>query len=74
MQHPAFGNGMPGMGPFNMPFLPPQVLQDAFAMSAPVEAADEMTLVTTLLSSRKRGETYKDALNSLHGVRDLTSR
>ena len=59
---------MPGMAGFNLPFLPHQVLQDAFALSAPVEAADESSLVKTLLSSKRKGETYKEALNSLHGV------
>ncbi|TFK36857.1 hypothetical protein BDQ12DRAFT_706092 [Crucibulum laeve] len=67
MHPPQFQSGMPGIGGFNIPFLPQQVLHDAFAMSAPVEAADEMTLITTLIASKGRGETYKDALNSLHG-------
>ncbi|KAF8973545.1 hypothetical protein BDZ97DRAFT_1775664 [Flammula alnicola] len=62
----AFPHGMPPMG-FNMPFLPQQILQEAYAMSAPVEAADEPFLLTKLLGSRRRGESYKDSLNSLHG-------
>lgn len=53
----------------NMSFLPQQLLHDAYAMSVPVGAADEPLLLTTLLNSRKKNESYKDALNSLHGVR-----
>lgn len=63
-------NGMQAMAGFNMPFIPQQVLHDALAMSAPVGAADEPILIQALLGSRPRGETYKDALNSLHGVGD----
>ncbi|KIK07449.1 hypothetical protein K443DRAFT_673364 [Laccaria amethystina LaAM-08-1] len=67
MNPQPFSNGMPGMAGFNLPFLPHQVLHDAFSLSAPVEAADESSLVKTLLSSKRKGETYKEALNSLHG-------
>lgn len=49
------------------PFFPQQLFQDALAMSQPVEAADEPILVQTLLSAKKRNESYKDALNTLHG-------
>jgi hypothetical protein len=69
MQHSQYPNVMQGMNPMNFPFIPQQVIHDALAMSAPVEAADEPTLVQAILSSRNKGETYKDALNSLHGVR-----
>lgn len=44
-----------------------QIFQDALAMSQPVEAADEPLLVQALLSARKMRESYKDALNGLHG-------
>lgn len=37
-------------------------------MSQPVEAADEPLLVQVLLSAKKKRESYKDALNDLHGV------
>lgn len=50
-----------------MPFISQQIIQDAFAMSAPVEAADEKILLQALLDSRSKKESYKDALNSLHG-------
>lgn len=65
----------PGAAPaaFNMSFLPQQILQDAYAMSTPVEAADEPFLLTKLLASRRKGESYKDALNSIHGVLDSFS-
>jgi hypothetical protein len=64
----AFSNGIAPMGSFNMPYLSQQMIQDAFALSAPVEAADEKLLLQALLESRERRETYKDALNGLHGV------
>lgn len=51
-----------------MPYLSQQMIQDAFALSAPVEASDEKILLQALLDSRERRETYKDALNGLHGV------
>ncbi|KXN83883.1 hypothetical protein AN958_00963 [Leucoagaricus sp. SymC.cos] len=57
--------GMAAMG-FN-PLMQQQMIQDALAMSQPVEAADEPLLVQVLLSAKKRRESYKDALNSLHG-------
>lgn len=69
MQHNPYPNVMQGMNPMNFPFIPQQVIHDALAMSAPVEAADEPTIVQAILSSRNKGETCKDALNSLHGVR-----
>lgn len=62
----GFPNGMPGMG-FN--YLPQSILQEAYAMSAPVEAADEPFLLSKLLASSRKSESYKDSLNSLHGVR-----
>ncbi|KAF5312699.1 hypothetical protein D9619_002873 [Psilocybe cf. subviscida] len=51
----------------NMSIFPQQLLHDAYAMSVPVGATDEPLLLTTLLNSRKKNESYKDALNSLHG-------
>ena len=62
------GTTMQGMNTMNFPFIPPQVIHDALTLSAPVEAADEPNLVQAILASCNRGETYKDALNSLHGV------
>ncbi|KAF9462087.1 hypothetical protein BDZ94DRAFT_1166308 [Collybia nuda] len=63
----AFSNGASAMGGFNMPYLSQQMIQDAFALSAPVEASDEKLLLQALLDSRDKKETYKDALNGLHG-------
>jgi hypothetical protein len=64
MQH--FSSGMSAMG-FN-PLLQQQLFQDALAMSQPVEAADEPLIVQALLSAKKKKESYKEALNNLHGV------
>ncbi|KAF5384980.1 hypothetical protein D9615_001395 [Tricholomella constricta] len=66
--HPQqFPNGIPAMGGFNIPFIQQQMIQDAFALSAPVEQADEKILLQALVESRSRRATYKDALNALHG-------
>ncbi|GLB36006.1 hypothetical protein LshimejAT787_0302940 [Lyophyllum shimeji] len=67
--HPQqFPNGLSAMSGFNMPFFPPQMLPDAaFAMHAPIELAEEKILLQALVESRNRKETYKDALNGLHG-------
>ena len=64
----SFPNAMPG---FNMNFIPQQVIQEAYALSVAVSASDEPTLVSKLLSSRKNGVSYKEALNSLHAVLNL---
>jgi len=58
------------MTAFNLPaFFPQQIMQEAFSMSSPVEAEDEPMLLNRLLTYARRKESYKDALNSLHGVR-----
>jgi hypothetical protein len=71
-QYPAWSNQMPPQGFHNgmaaLPFFPQQVLHDAFALSHPVEPADEPVLLKALVESRPKGETYKEALNRLHGV------
>ncbi|KAJ7275189.1 hypothetical protein B0H12DRAFT_1318996 [Mycena haematopus] len=58
----GFHNGMAAL-----PFIP-QVLHDVFALSHPVERVDEPVLLRALVESRSKGETYKDALNRLHGI------
>jgi hypothetical protein len=67
----SFPNNVNTMPGFNMNFIPQQVLQEAYALSVAVNASDEPTLVSKLLSSRKRGVSYKEALNSLHAVLNL---
>ena len=64
----SFPNNMNTIPGFNMNFIPQQVIQEAYSLSVPVSASDEPTLISKLLSSRKRGESYKEALNSLHAV------
>ena len=64
----SFPNNVNTMPGFNMNFIPQQVIQEAYALSVAVNASDEPTLVSKLLSSRKKGESYKEALNSLHAV------
>lgn len=59
---------------FNMPFLPQQIIQEAYAMSVPVEGSDEPILLTKLLTAARQKESYKDALNSLHGVLPISSQ
>lgn len=58
-----------GGGAMNTYGLPQQFYQDAMNLSKPVETTDEPTLNRALLAARQRGITYKEALNSLHGVR-----
>ncbi|KAG5647594.1 hypothetical protein DXG03_008947 [Asterophora parasitica] len=66
--HPQqFQNNMAAMAGFNMPFFQQQMFQDAFALYTPVEQADEKILLQVLVESWSRRETYKDALNALHG-------
>ncbi|KAJ7783624.1 hypothetical protein DFH07DRAFT_788477 [Mycena maculata] len=60
----GFPNGMAALPPF----FPQQVLHDAFALSVPVSVEDEPILVKALVDSRPKGETYKEALNRLHGT------
>ncbi|KAG6911548.1 hypothetical protein DXG01_011850 [Tephrocybe rancida] len=67
MQPQQFPNGMAPMGGFNMPFFPQQMMQDNFNVLSPVERVEEKIILQTLVESRNRRETYKDALNSLHG-------
>ena len=66
--HSPFPNNMNAIPGFNMNFIPQQVIQEAYALSVAVNASDEPTLISKLLSSRKKGESYKEALNSLHAV------
>jgi len=63
-----FPSGNVPLAGFSVPFISQQIIQDAFAMSAPVEAADEKVLIQALIDSRSKKETYKDALNGLHGA------
>ncbi|KAJ7505042.1 hypothetical protein B0H11DRAFT_1680961, partial [Mycena galericulata] len=69
----AWSNQLPPQGFHNgtmvLPsFFPRQVLHDAFVFSNPVSTEDEPILVKALASRRLNGETYKEALNQLHGV------
>lgn len=41
-------------------------------MVPPVELAEEKIILQTLVESKNRRESYKDALNSLHGVSHRT--
>ncbi|KAG6818059.1 hypothetical protein H0H87_009214 [Tephrocybe sp. NHM501043] len=43
------------------------MMQDPFNAPTPVEPGEEKIILQTLVESRNRRETYKDALNSLHG-------
>ncbi|KAF8913008.1 hypothetical protein CPB84DRAFT_1841435 [Gymnopilus junonius] len=65
----SFFNMPPGPmnAAFNMSFLPQQIIQEAYSMSIPVEGSDEPILLTKLLQAARQKESYKDALNSLHG-------
>lgn len=65
----SFQNGITnGMSNLGLSYLPQNVLQDALALSVPVESLDEPVLVQQIMDGLRRGETYKEILNSLHGV------
>ncbi|KAJ7076561.1 hypothetical protein B0H15DRAFT_863710 [Mycena belliarum] len=69
----AWPNHLPPQGFHNglasLPsFFPQQVLVDALALSHPVGPNDEPMLLNALVESRSKGETYKEALNRLHGT------
>lgn len=66
--NPAWVNQMQQFSMGINPLFQQQIFQDALAMSQPVEAADEPLLVQTLITAKKKKESYKDALNGLHGV------
>lgn len=80
---PQIPNGMPIGQPTPMPqqtlasfnaslasLFPANILQDVFRMSAPVGFApdDDALLVQTLKDSTEKGQTYKQAIETLHGV------
>lgn len=72
-QHGAsqtFNNGMPGMGMsgYGLPFAPQHVVHDALPVTNAIQPAEDSIILQTLLRTHKTRETYKDALNSLHGV------
>jgi hypothetical protein len=53
-----------------MPLLPPQIVQDALRMCTPVGSSsnDEFLMTQVLYDSTANGQTYRQALESLHGV------
>jgi len=71
-QAQQFANAMMPMG-FNMPLISQQIIQEAVSMSTPVDAGDEPVLLTTLLRAKKAERSFREALNSLHGVRMSSS-
>lgn len=50
--------------------LPANILQDVFRMSVPVGSSpdDDSLLVQVLKGSVEKGQTYKQAIETLHGV------
>ncbi|KAG5715650.1 hypothetical protein E4T56_gene488 [Termitomyces sp. T112] len=71
MHQQQLANAMPPMGGFNMPVFPPQMMQDPF--HPPVDRTEENIILQALVESKNRRESYKDALNSLHGRNGHTS-
>ncbi|KIY45760.1 hypothetical protein FISHEDRAFT_48743 [Fistulina hepatica ATCC 64428] len=51
------------IGTFNVPL----IFQEALALTAPVQPEDEPLIIKALMHARSHGQTYKDALNMLHG-------
>jgi hypothetical protein len=71
-QHPVHQNQQNMSGFNNLGFFPAQILQDALRMSAPVGSVpgDDNLLAQALHNSTKNGQTYRQAMEALHGVRD----
>lgn len=63
-QTPQFTNNLASM-------LPANILQEVFRMSVPVGNSpnDDDILVKALKESTEKGKTYKQAIETLHGVR-----
>jgi hypothetical protein len=61
-QTPQFNN--------NLGLLPANILQDVFRLSVPVGSSpnDDTLLVQVLRDSVQKGQTYKQAIETLHGV------
>jgi hypothetical protein len=61
-QTPQFDN--------NLGLLPANILQDVFRLSVPVGSSpnDDTLLVQVLKDSAQKGQTYKQAIETLHGV------
>jgi hypothetical protein len=61
-QTPLFNN--------NLGLLPANILQDVFRLSVPVGSSpnDDSSLVQVLKDSAEKGQTYKQAIETLHGV------
>jgi hypothetical protein len=80
-QQPQIPNGMPVGLPVsmqqapqfnnNLGLLPANILQDVFRLSVPVGSSpnDDTLLVQALRDSAQKGQTYKQAIETLHGVR-----
>jgi hypothetical protein len=54
----------------NLGLLPANILQDVFRLSVPVGSSsnDDTLLVQVLKASAEKGQTYKQAIETLHGV------
>jgi hypothetical protein len=67
MQQAQFNN--------NLGLLPANILQDVFRLSVPVGSSpnDDTLLVQVLKDSAQKGQTYKQAIETLHGVSHIRS-
>lgn len=71
LPNPALANQLQAMiASINFPLLSQQFLMNAqaLAMAPPLTKADEPILVKVLSEARYKRESYKDAINALHGV------
>lgn len=66
-------NAMASNNTNSLGLLPANILQDVFRLSVPVGTSsnDDTLLVQVLKESVQRGQTYKQAIETLHGVRDI---
>lgn len=66
-------NAMGSNNTNSLGLLPANILQDVFRLSVPVGTSpnDDTLLVQVLKESTQRGQTYKQAIETLHGVCDM---
>lgn len=68
-QPPPTMPGMNNFGGMNGFGISQQILNNAYAMSTPIDRSEEGIIIDTLIHGIQAGVSHKEALNSLHGVR-----
>ncbi|KAL1679888.1 hypothetical protein EV122DRAFT_263163 [Schizophyllum commune] len=69
-QPPPTMPGMNNFGGMNGFGISQQILNNAYAMSTPIDRSEEGIIIDTLIHGIQAGVSHKEALNSLHGKRN----